>query len=422
MRHSVIFIFIASLSLGAFLPLRAAPIEDLKQKIEDKAKSILELEAAIAEYTKEVRAANAEAKSLSGAVQVLDSTRKKLAADIKLTEAKIASAELKIEEIEGSMSDVEKEMLRNQAGIMTTLKTIDVSDELSMVEAVFGYDSLSDFWGDRESLYTVQASLSKSLAELKQNKEHLASLREKSLGQKKDLSLLATEIGDRKKIVEQNKNEKNSLLTQTKNKESAYKKILDEKIALREAFRKELLQFESDLQIAIDPSKLPSAGKGVLSWPLETVRITQYFGKTEFATAHAALYSGNGHNGIDLGAPVGTKIFSAADGVVEGVGDTDLVCPSASYGKWVLVRHGNGLSTLYAHLSVISVKAGDSVARGQTVGYSGNTGYSTGPHLHFTVYASEGVKILSRKSLVCGGTYIMPIADLKAYLNPLSYI
>ncbi|HEY4508236.1 MAG TPA: M23 family metallopeptidase, partial [Candidatus Paceibacterota bacterium] len=109
-------------------------------------------------------------------------------------------------------------------------------------------------------------------------------------------------------------------------------------------------------------------------------------------------------------------------GTVKGAGNTDTVCPGASYGKWVLIEHANGLSTLYAHLSLIKVSEGQEVATGETVGYSGETGYATGPHLHFTVYATQGVRIMNRKSAVCGGTYRMPIADLKAYLNPLKYL
>jgi murein DD-endopeptidase MepM/ murein hydrolase activator NlpD len=183
------------------------------------------------------------------------------------------------------------------------------------------------------------------------------------------------------------------------------------------------LAFESELQFQIDPNSYPKTGKGILKWPLDKVKISQYFGKTSFALANPQVYNGSGHNGIDLAINVGTPIKVSLSGVVKGFGNTDTACPGTSYGKWILVEHSNGLSTLYAHLSAFEVNdVGQEVSTGQVIGYSGNTGYSTGPHLHFTVYATQGVKIMSRKSKVCSGTYTMPVADLRAYLNPLVYL
>ena len=172
---------------------------------------------------------------------------------------------------------------------------------------------------------------------------------------------------------------------------------------------------------AINPKRYPSSGKGILSWPLDNIRITQKFGVTDFSRLTNA-YNGHGHNGVDFGAPIGTKVKASLSGTVLGVGNTDAVCPGASYGKWVFIQHNNGLSTIYAHLSLIKVIKGSQVITGDTIGYSGITGFATGPHLHFGVYASQGVKILSRKSTVCGGTYTIPIADLRAYLDPLAYL
>ena len=128
------------------------------------------------------------------------------------------------------------------------------------------------------------------------------------------------------------------------------------------------------------------------------------------------------HNGVDFRASLGTRVKSASNGTVAGIGDTDIVCSGASYGKWILLKYDNGLSSLYGHLSVISVKSGQKVITGEVVGYSGNTGYSTGPHLHMSVYASQGVKISTLKSTVCNGNYIIPLADTKAYLDPLIYL
>ena len=91
------------------------------------------------------------------------------------------------------------------------------------------------------------------------------------------------------------------------------------------------------------------------------------------------------------------------------------------YGKWVLIRHTNGLTTLYAHLSVVSVSAGAQVATGDIIGYSGDTGYALGPHLHFTVYASKAVTF---KEYTCnsGATLTIPIAAFSGYLDPMLYL
>jgi len=185
-----------------------------------------------------------------------------------------------------------------------------------------------------------------------------------------------------------------------------------------------VLQLESQLKLAVDSGKLPDTGKGILAWPVDKVFVTQYFGNTPFATANAQIYGGKGHNGIDLRASIGTPIKASMSGTVVGLSNTDTIRGCYSYGKWVMVEHPNGLSTIYAHLSLQSVTKGQSVSTGQIIGYSGNTGYTTGPHLHYTVYATEGtrIKTLSKgESNHCTGATI-PVADFKAYLNPLSYL
>ena len=114
---------------------------------------------------------------------------------------------------------------------------------------------------------------------------------------------------------------------------------------------------------------------------------------------------------------------AALSGTVTEIESTN-IRSGCQYGKFVLVKHANGLSTIYAHLSSVNVSKGSTVTTGEVIGYSGNTGYSTGPHLHFGVYASEGIKVVTADQL--GSTYCAGIktvaANPEAYLDPMLYL
>jgi murein DD-endopeptidase MepM/ murein hydrolase activator NlpD len=195
-------------------------------------------------------------------------------------------------------------------------------------------------------------------------------------------------------------------------------KILKEQLAKKTALEQEVRNYESQLKFILDPSKLPNAG--VLSWPLDDVYVTQLFGKT---VAAKRLYASGSHSGVDFRASVGTPIKAMADGIILGTGDTDTTCPGASFGKWILIEHNNGLSSAYGHLSLIKVSSGTKVSRGEIIGYSGATGHVTGPHLHVTIYASSAVKVETLPSKSCSGkTLTQPIAAVNAYLDPMYYL
>lgn len=93
------------------------------------------------------------------------------------------------------------------------------------------------------------------------------------------------------------------------------------------------------------------------------------------------------HTGVDFSAPRGTPIYATGDGVVEKVTTT-----FTGYGKQVLIDHGFGFQSFYAHLDKFEVKTGQKVKRGELIGYVGNTGKSTAPHLHYEVY-KDGKKV-----------------------------
>ena len=248
-----------------------------------------------------------------------------------------------------------------------------------------------------------------------------------TLAQKKsELENLKGTLSDQKQVVDAEANQQADLLEQTRGQESQYQKLLDDTKARVAELNKELFDYESQLQFTLNPNTLPAEGSAPLSWPLANPIITQRFGKT---VDSKRLYVSGSHSGVDFRAAVGTPVYAAADGTVQGTGNTDLTCPRASFGKWVFIVHNNGLATAYGHLSVIKAVSGETVKAGDLIGYSGQTGHVTGPHLHITVYAAngingeEGARVAERPSAACKGkTYTMPLAPTSAYLDPLLYL
>jgi murein DD-endopeptidase MepM/ murein hydrolase activator NlpD len=399
----------------------AGTVEDIKQKIDITTQSRAAIQKEIDAYQKQLKDIGTQATTLQNAIKTLTATGNKISASIRLNKNRINTAELEIQKLALEIKNKEKDIKSNSDVIYELIREINTGDQASVVENMLEHKSLSEFWNDMESMYQIQNRIREKLTETKQIRDGLTSDKKETEDKKKELLTLKSDLEDQQAVLEINKSEKNNLLTTTKGKESNYKKLLAEKQALADSFDKELIQFESELKLVIDPKSVPSAGKGILSWPLDNIVVTQKFGHTDFANTTTA-YGFIGHNGVDFRAPIGTVIKAALTGTVVGTGNTDTVCPGASYGKWVLVQHDNGLSTLYAHFSLIKVSAGQRVFTGDPLGLSGQTGFATGPHLHLGLFATQGVKIMSRKSTVCKGTYTMPVADLRAYLDPLLYL
>ena len=397
---------------------------ELRTRISSTNGIIEQLETEIALHEADLAKTQKEKNTLDSTLRTIDISRKKLSTEIAVTQNKIGSLGLQIEELGIGVADKQTRITKNTSGIKSLMRKLEIEGDNTLVELILSEGTLSDAWDSVYVLERSQAEISRHIRALEIEKARLETSMTELANTKASIERQKSKLVDQKTIADENKNAKSRLLAQTKNEEENYKKLLNDKIAEKEKFLQDLRDYEAQLQIQIDPNSLPSENSGVLAWPLDSVRITQYFGNTDFAKANPILYNGNGHNGVDLGASIGTPIKSSASGVVIGTGDTDVGCPGGSYGKWVLIKHGNGLTTLYAHLSMIKVTKGQTIERGDLVAYSGNTGYSTGPHLHFTVYASQAVSVgqLTRKNGTASKCTAMPLSSYNGYLNPLTYL
>ncbi len=129
-----------------------------------------------------------------------------------------------------------------------------------------------------------------------------------------------------------------------------------------------------------------AAQKEGMATPTRNFTVSARFGQS------GAMWSSGRHTGLDFAAPLGTTIMAADDGKVVSVG------PAGAYGNLIEIAHGDGTRTLYAHLSDMDVRKGQAVKRGQHIGDLGNTGNSSGPHLHFEV-RDHGKPVDPEKSL-----------------------
>lgn len=418
----LLFAFIAvAVSAGVFATHVSAQgnVAELQAKIDERNNQIKSLEAEIETYNREADRANREARSLQNTIRTLDVTQKKVDTDLTLTERRISKTDLTINELGINIRTTGEQIETNTEVIKSLIQQMHRTEDQSAVEVFLQYKTFTELWDNLETLKQVKKQIKFKTDELSDLRVDMTEKKIRSEQEQGRLRLLHQNLEDQKKIVEYNRQEKAKVLAQTKNTEAAYKALLKEKEAQKNAFEKELFEYESQLKLDVDPTRLPDSRPGVLAWPLDKIIVTQRFGRT---VAARRLYTSGSHNGVDFGAVTGTPVKSAARGVVVGTGDTDQFRGCYSFGKWVMVKHPNGLSTIYAHLSVIRATEGQEVATGEVIGYSGNTGYSTGPHLHFGVYATQGVRIEKHVNSRACKQARMPLADIKAYLDPFEYL
>lgn len=400
-------------------------VEKLQSQIAERNARLSEIEKEIAKYEEDLKKVGAEKNTLQKAINQLELERKKVLADIRYTENKIAATDVEISKLSLEISSATASIDRDSLAVGEMLRAMNSNDNDSLMEIFLRNGNISEFWNEVENLDTVRQSVRDKVRELLALKVVLEDKVDQESDRKADLVSLKEQYSGQKQILESNKKEKNSLLNETKNEEAEYQKQLAAKKAAREQLVKEVQDIESQLKYILDPTSIPSKGSTVFAWPLKNVIITQHFGYTKFALQHAGVYKNNMHNGIDLGASTGTKIYAPLNGTVRATGNTDRVPGCYSWGQWALIDHPNGLSTLYAHMSWTGVAPGQTVNQGDVIGYVGATGYATGPHLHFTVYVSDAVsvkKFNQFKAVTSCGAASSPFAAVEGYLDPLDYL
>ena len=399
----------------AFLPLsmQASTASDLRQQINDTNSQIDALQEQIDALNGQLDVTGQQKNTLNNAIKELTITRNKLLKEKDQTEKKINNTSLIIEQLGNNIDSKEESIRKSEESLRGMLYSLYQSEEYTLMERMLANEKLSEFSRDYNNVIAVNSEVKDNIGILQGQKKELTDSQITKMTEQDKLNELKKTLVAKETAVLSTKKEKDALLTETKNKEAEYQKMLADQLKKKETFEKAISDYESQLKFILNPNSIPKEGSGALSWPLSHILITSPYGSRW----------GSFHYGDDFRASIGTSVFAMGSGIVEGTGNTDIDCKGASFGKWIFIKYNNGLSSTFGHLSSILVQQGQTVNAGDLVALSGNTGYSEAPHLHVSVYASSGVSVATVPSKSCNGKiFTQPIAALSAYLNPLLYL
>lgn len=409
-----------------YLPrLADAVLRVTPQAFADEAAEKAALEAQIAASNAKLRAVQVQLDAAKARLNSTSGQRKSLQSEVNRLEGQINQLELSIEEDElmserlgyeiqalnGDVMTLRNKMKDKQATIAALLVQVQKAEGLSPLISLLSANSLSETVRDASASKALQDQMRADLASLRDIQENVLGKIDESDAKKTEAERRQIAAQAKRGIIADQQADKAKVLTSTKSQESAYQQQVAALQAQQRQIAAEIEAVDAALRAKINKSTLPTGGANVLAMPVLGGRISQGYGATAFAQTG---YAGKRHNGIDIAAPIGTPIYAAAEGTVAAVGNQDAYCPRGAYGRFIAIRHPNGLVTLYAHLSQASVSPGQAVKRGDVIGYVGATGYATGPHLHFTVYAGSTFQI--------GATRVCGPGPQGGDVNPMSYL
>ena len=362
----------------------------------------------------------AEVNNLKQQITTLNSDIKKLQGKIVEVGKQINETDNNIQQTTQSIQELEAQISSNKATIKSLVESLYKSSLVrNEVVAVVGADKLSDVFSDIEYSNTVQMRIQTLLDEIIEKKASLDATNQNLVNQKATLASTQGALENTKESIE---NSKNSIQNKTKASEIAVNQLNaslsslsskeQELEKLRSQVARELASIKATQRIVSSRSPL-----GSIIWPAQARYCSQGYGMTSFAKT--GIYNGQGHNGIDIGGS--GSVYSVQSGIVyakstgrvcdnNGLRGNDSRC-NGGWGNWVAILHDSGHVTLYAHLSGHSpVAQGSRVNQGQVIGSIGNSGLSTGNHLHFSIYRSFGLSASG-----------IPAYNYSQTLNPESY-
>lgn len=370
MKRKIIFVFILVIvivSTNIAITLAATKTElqnqqsDLNNKIENTKNEISEVKEEMSETMKQI-------ETLTGQISEYEIQIEDLDAELEELENSISETQKKLEEAEKKYNEQEEAL---QARIVAQYE----AGETTYLDVILGGGSLWDMISNWQIASEIAEMDNRMLEQIEQNKIEIEEAKKTLETNKEQVATVKENKEKTAKTLKESQAQKEKMASELSDEEKALQDELEKMVEDQKEITRQLEAAEKKYSSQIDSLEPIKSGSGILQRPVSGGQIT------------ATMYYSSGayHGALDYGVPVGTTIYAAADGVVlfAGWGGAN------SYGNYICLQHSNGLRTYYAHGNgTFYVSGGQTVSRGQPIMLSGNTGKSTGPHLHFEVRVS----------------------------------
>ncbi len=266
------------------------------------------------------------------------------------------------------------------------VRAMEESGRYNYFEVLFGASSIGEFLSLIDDIGDIMRSDKELEDAYRQSVEDLKAVKAEYEQAKAEMEDSKTELETLKAQQEEDIAEATAIISALQSDISSNSSLLSELSAQEKALNADIQAKVAELNKQQEEQKKnngssssgSTVGTGNLVWPSYCTYITSRQGPR----THPVTGEYKNHGGTDIGASYGSAIYAADSGTVVYSSDGW----NGGWGNYVMIDHGNGMQTLYAHMSSRAVSVGQTVSRGQTIGYVGSTGMSTGPHLHFEMY------------------------------------